>query len=102
MRDFTSIPESISHKQLNSLLGSAPKKPVTGHSRETLFDQKQEAFETLLSNWTKVSKELIFELNNKNDYVIEGRNPQSLMALGALEAHLNIAIQAKQASDSQS
>ena len=102
MSEFTSFPESISHKQLNKLLSASQDQPLSSYKKTTLFSQKQEAFEELLINWSTLSKELLLELNNKNDYVVEGRESKSLMALGALEAHLNIAIQAQQASDSES
>ena len=103
MSEFTSFPESISHKQLTQLLGvAAHPKAISAHKKTSLFSQKQKDFQELLLNWSILSKELLIELNEKNDYLAEGKSPKSLMALGALQAHLNIALQAQKASDAES
>ena len=61
---------------------------------------EKKAFEKLLLNWSAISQELLDALNKNDPYVIEGRSAQSAMALGALGAHLNMALQAHTASDS--
>ena len=44
---------------------------------------------------------IIHALQKKHKYIVQGRNPNSLMALGALEVHLKMAIQAQKASESE-
>ncbi len=99
MSEFRSTPESISHKQLNSLLSKARKQPVHAHEQANLFSEKQKEFEDFITEWQTLSEELLNKLNKKQNYIVEKRTPQSLMALGALEAHLKMAINAKHASD---
>ena len=98
MNDFNHLPDSISHKQLYSLLTKAEQQPKSSEPREKLLDEDQEAFRELLIDWSSLSQKLLKKLNHKYDYIVEGREPKSLMALGALEAHLNMAIQAHKAS----
>ena len=100
MREFTSFPESISHKQLNQLLGvAAHPKAISAHKKTSLFSQKQKDFQELLLNWTTLSKELLEKLNHKYSYIFKERSSEAVMALGALQAHLNMAIQAKKAAE---
>ena len=99
MNEFSSTPEAISHKQLNWLLSKARKQPVHAQEQTNLLSKEQKAFEELITEWQSLSQELLNKLNKKHDYVVETRSSQSLMALGALEAHLRMAIHAKQASD---
>ncbi len=69
------------------------------HEKTSLFSEEQKAFEELINEWQNLSQELLKKLNNKHGCFAEKRTSQSLMALGALEAHLKMAIHAKQASD---
>ena len=99
MNEFTSLPESISHKQLDSLLSKAPKELFESHLDINISNQEKEQFERLLEDWSLISEKLINELRKKSDYIVQKRCSKSLMALGALEAHLNMAFQAQKASD---
>ena len=99
MNDFNPLPDSISHKKLNSLLTASQKEQLASDSNTSFDQEEKEAFEQRLMRWSSLSQKLLVELNNKYEYLIEGRSSKSLMALGALEAHLNMAIQAKKASD---
>ena len=96
MSEVPSVPESISHKELKKFLDSYQHQFTNAQHQTTLFSQKQKAFEKLLITWSTLSKELLFELSNKNDYLVEGRNPKALIALGILEAPLHIAVQAQE------
>ena len=100
MIDYSSNPpESISHKTLNSLLSKARKQPINVQEKSSVFSEEQKEFEELINEWQNLSQELLKKLSNKHDCFTEKRTSQSLMALGALEAHLKMAIHAKQASD---
>ena len=63
--------------------------------------QERERFNSLTTKWAEISKELLFDLEQKKKYLTEGKNPNSLMALGALEVHLNMAIHALKASEKE-
>ena len=99
MNEFSSLPESISHKQLNSLLSEARRHSGLAQEQSNLCSSEEDAFEELITNWNSLSQELLKKLGKKNHQAIEKRSPKALMALGALEAHLKMAIIAKEASD---
>jgi len=98
MNNFNPMPDSISHKQLHSLMKTAEKEMHNCKMRRRTTSEEQEAFEELLTRWAALSQKLVQALRHKHDVIIEERTPRSLMALGALEVHLNMAIQAQQAS----
>ncbi len=98
MTNFNCPPESISHKQLHALLSQAPKEAYAPNKEENLLAE-EEKFKELLTHWQAISKELLLTLKPKADSYLKGRSSKSIMALGALEAHLTMAIQAKIASD---
>ena len=98
MSEFSPVPDSISHKLLNSLLSRAHKQPINASDQVELV-QEQEAFNQLLTNWASISEELLIELNKASDYVLTERDPKKLMALGVLKAHLKMALEAQKASE---
>ena len=97
MSDFNHPPDSISHKQLTSLLKTAPERSISFKIPKDASKQDQETFNELLTSWSSISKQLLKELNQNNNFLVEGRSPKSLMALGAFQAHLNLAVQARKA-----
>ena len=99
MDEFCPTPKSISYKQLNSLLTNARKQPVNFQEPTNIISKEQKAFNELITDWQNLSQELLNQLSTKHNYLVEERSSQSIMALGALEAHLKMAIHAKQASD---
>ena len=99
MSDSNPIPIALSHKQLNKLLNSAPKESLGKElTSEDQITQKHD-FERLLSSWESISKQLLEDLRRKNDIYLTNKNPKSLMALGALESYLFLALQAKEQSE---
>tara|TARA_B100000700_G_C14505307_1_gene606020 strand:- start:138 stop:488 length:351 start_codon:yes stop_codon:yes gene_type:complete len=95
LNEFESIPTSISHKKLNEMLVSAYKESnefTNGISLE------KEEFKKLVHNWTQCSKEVIHSLSNNKETLGEGKEANSLMALGAMEVHITLALQALKAS----
>ncbi len=98
MESFNPIPKAISHKELGSLLKNAAKG---NENLEILNDEsslESQEFNELLANWGKQSEKLLNILKTKEPYISEGKDANSLMALGAMESHLNIAFQAFKAS----
>ena len=68
------------------------------NEESTDFSYELEVLDKTLEDWSIISNELLSVLFKRNDYLKDGRSTRSLMALGALEAHLNMAMQALKAS----
>ncbi len=101
MKEFNQIPTSISHKTLNSLFIKAKKDLSSNDIKTGLELSHKEEFNQLLTTWQKLSKELISKLDKNKKSLTENKGPNSLMALGAMEAHLNMALQALNASEQE-
>ena len=101
MSEFNQIPTSISHKQLHKLFIQAHKELSTQDSKGQVFSEEKEVYNQIIKNWSESSKELLTLIGEKKQYLTEGKNPNSLMALGAFEVHINMAIQALKASEEQ-
>ncbi len=99
MSNFNSSPIAISHKQLNKLLASAPKEQFTSTEEQEMSSEIEKEFNELLFEWTTTSKKLLSKLKNIDKNPINKKKTRSLMALGALESYLLLAIQAKEASE---
>ena len=91
---------AISHKELLALMNNAKKDSIsTNYNEQVEIDQTQE-FEALINNWKETSQKILLTLNKKEKFLTKNRNPKSLMALGAMGAHLNMALQAYKATES--
>ena len=93
-------PNAISHKDLKDLMIKAKKEIETiktSGKPETIENQE---FNDLVKDWRKKSKEILFMLNNKDQVFTKNTNPKSLMAFGAMGAHINMALQALKATES--
>ena len=91
-------PNSISHKDLNALLTKAKKEISTiARAGNDEFFESQE-FNDLIKDWTKTSKKILESLNKKDQVLTKNRNSNSLIALGAMGAHINMALQALKAT----
>lgn len=94
----TSLPEAISHRQLAELLPSALKDRPLRTPDPASLQPGQEPTEDLLERWTSLSRELLETIRRQDPRLTQGRNPRQLMALGALHAHLAMAMRAQAAS----
>ncbi|WP_320676778.1 MATH domain-containing protein [Prochlorococcus sp. MIT 1300] len=99
MSEKSYLPQSISHKQLQNLLKSAQKEHHHSDQQNTNCSEELIEFEELLLNWSSLSKELIKTLKINHKHLGEGRKQRAMMALGALESHLRIALQAHDTFD---
>tara|TARA_Y100001968_G_C19433062_1_gene758107 strand:- start:1283 stop:1579 length:297 start_codon:yes stop_codon:yes gene_type:complete len=97
MNEFKGIPSELSYKQLSQLLTKAHKDILV----ENINSDHDTKLEELMGQWTRISQEVISILGSKKNYLVEGKSPKSLMALGAMEVHLNMAIQALKASEKE-
>lgn len=89
------IPTTVSYRQLAAALRQAPAEPAPrAAGGDSIASEEREALETLLAAWCRSSHELLTALRSGGEAVAEGRSPRQLMALGALQAHLAMALQA--------
>ena len=98
MTQFSSVPDEISHKELNSLLVSATKDAkrldidVPGD-----VNSKEEEFKLSMLDWAEKTRNLLSSIQAREPKVIGNLNSNQAMALGALEVHLTLALQAHSA-----
>ena len=91
---------AISHKELNNFLIKAKKDIVLSEPSEVNKIKEDQDFNDLIKNWTETSKKILLIMNKKEKVFTNKRNPKSLMALGAMGAHINMALQALRATES--
>ncbi len=101
MNEIPSIPESISHKKLNKFFSHALKEQSNGQDVNAEFQQEKENFQELLNSWSSLSKELLESLKRSEKHLNNMKGSKSLLALGAMEAHINMALQALKASETE-
>ena len=94
MKNNQSLPNSISHKELNKLLKKASKENDLLKDQKDLGISEKEEFNQLLSSWANKSNQMLSMLKKKETIITKGRKSESIMALGAMSAHLNMALQA--------
>ena len=91
-------PNAISHKELNTLLTKA-KKAIssidTADNNEIIENQE---FNDLITDWTKTSQKILLMLNKNDQVFSKNRNSKSLIAFGAMGAHIGMALQALKAT----
>ena len=76
----------------------AKKEILSIETSENNAINESEEFKDLIRNWTKTSKQILLMLNKKDQVPTKNRNPKSLMALGAMGAHINMALQTLKAT----
>ena len=101
MNEIPSFPESISHKKLNKLFSNAQKELKDESNINSEFLEEKEDFEELLTTWSSISKELLENLKKSESDLKDIKGSKSLLALGAMEAHINMALQALKASETE-
>lgn len=99
MEGLNPLPKAISHKKLDFLLKNAVQGKDSLDRNDDENSIKGEEFLDSLKVWGETSEKLLNTLKRKESFISEGRTSNSLMALGAFESHLNIALQALKASE---
>ena len=92
-------PSAISHKELNILFKKAIKEESSNDSSNLFDHSKYKEFNNLVSSWSETSQKILLLLNKKEDFVTKDRSSKSVMALGAMGAHINMALQALKAAE---
>ena len=102
MNEKHQFPTSISHKKLTKFMLNAQKNgsscPIDKTSLNSCEDQ---SCSELFDQWELISKEILLNLARNEPLVAQNKSSKSLMALGAMEAHLTMAIQALKASKTE-
>ena len=91
---------AISHKELNAFLIKAKKDISLNNSPENKKRKEEQDFNDLIKNWTITSQKLLLIMNSKEKVFTNNIEPKSLMAFGAMGAHINMALQALKATGS--
>ena len=99
MSNNHSSPNAISHKELNSLLIKARKEFFKIETTCNHENNENNEFNNLIIEWTEISQKILETLNKKDKFPTKHRHPQSLMAFGALGAHIKMALQALKATE---
>ena len=102
MNESNNIPQAISHKKLNYLKLKAQKEAFNFEELTPLDSAEQREFDELMNNWENITKDLIKTITKRNANLLKNKSPNSLIALGAMEVHLNMAIQALNAFKKES
>ena len=92
--------KGISHKELSDFLRKAKKDISTISNAEHLETNETKEFNDLVKNWSETSQKILLMINKQQKVLTENRNPKSLMAFGAMGAHINMALQALKATES--
>tara|TARA_Y100001968_G_scaffold286692_1_gene287601 strand:+ start:184 stop:492 length:309 start_codon:yes stop_codon:yes gene_type:complete len=87
-------PNAISHKELSALLNTAKKEISFLDDSKNLEIKQNEEFNDLITNWQETSQSILLMLNKKEQVLTKNKNSKSLMAFGAMGAHINMALQA--------
>ena len=102
MSESNNLPQSISHKKLSYLMLNAQKEVTRSEDLGNIDDSEKREFNELISNWENITKDVIKTISKRNKNLLNDKSSNSLIALGAMEVHLNMALQALNAFNKDS
>ena len=102
MSESNNLPQAISHKKLTFLMQHAQKELHASDEIINTNDLEKIQFNELINNWEIVTKDVIKTISKRNKNLLKDKSSNSLMALGAMEVHLNMALQALNAFNKES
>ena len=94
MSESNNLPQAISHKKLSYLMLKAQKDSHFSDELAEMDSSEKRKFDELLINWEASTKKVVNELSKRKEILLKDKSPNSLIALGAMEVHLNMALQA--------
>ena len=97
MNESNKLPQAISHKKLSFLLLNAQKDKFASSEEIEQNSKLQDELLAELDNWELSTKSLLKKISGRNEKFLKDKSSNSIMALGAMEVHLNMALQALQA-----
>ena len=96
MNESNKLPQAISYKKLSFFLLKAQKDKFVNSEESDQNTNLQDELLAELDDWESSTKSLLKKISSKNEKHLQDKPPNALMALGALEVHLNMALQALQ------
>ena len=94
MSESNNLPQAISHKKLTYLMLNAQKDLNASDDKKNTESIEKQEFDELINNWETVTKDVIKTISKRNKDLLKNKSSNSLIALGAMEVHLNMALQA--------
>ena len=94
MSESNNLPQAISHKKLTYLMLNAQKDLNASDDKINTDSLAKQEFDELINNWEIVTKDVIKTITKRNKNLLKDKSSNSLIALGAMEVHLNMALQA--------
>ena len=94
MSESNNLPQAISHKKLTYLMLNAQKDLNASDDKKNTESLEKQEFDELINNWETVTKDLIKTISKRNKNLLKDKSSNSLIALGAMEVHINMALQA--------
>jgi hypothetical protein len=94
MSESNNLPQAISHKKLTYLMLNAQKDLRASDDKKNTESLEKQEFDELINNWEIVTKDVIKTISKRNKNLLKNKSSNSLIALGAMEVHLNMALQA--------
>lgn len=94
MSESNNLPQAISHKKLTYLMLNAQKDLNASDDKKNNESLEKQEFDELINNWEIVTKNVIKTISKRNKNLLKNKSSNSLIALGAMEVHLNMALQA--------
>ena len=102
MSESNNLPQAISHKELTHLMLHAQKDLHASADTKNTNDLEKIEFDKLIENWETATKNVIKTISKRNKNLLKDKSSNSLIALGAMEVHLNMALQALNAFNKES
>ena len=100
MNNNQSPKNAISHKDLQVFLINAKKDITTIDTTDkNKKNEEEKKFNDLIKNWTETSQKILLTMNSKDEFFSKNKNSKTLMAFGAMGAHINMALQALKATE---
>ena len=96
MKESNKLPQAISHKKLSFLLMNAQKDKFACSEEIEKYTKSRDELLAELDNWESSTKSLLKKISSRNEKYLQDKSSNSLMALGAMEVHLQLALQALQ------
>ena len=96
MNESNKLPQAISHKKLSFLLLNAQKDKFASSEESEEYTKLQDELLAELDNWELSTKSLLKKISSRNEKYLQEKSTNSIMALGDMEVHLNMALQALQ------
>ena len=102
MSESNNLPQAISHKKLTYFILNSQKELHASDDTINTYDLEKIEFDELINNWEIATKDVIKKISKRNKNLLKDKSSNSLMALGAMEVHLNMALQALNAFNKES